>query len=160
MTEFSESYLDSWQCNLLGLSAEVNVPEFVEPATYAMVDITQTDPDVFTFEYLGNSTERTHLGSELEKLMELKLSKDVEKLRLKNLLEQWMGYLNLHLCLLIHSHSKVKLFYLLSMKLESEKDPKIKQFLKTMDMAKSDLDVLRFWAAAMKRVFMKNLTPS
>jgi len=142
MVDYSEIFLDSWQCNLLGLSAEVQIPDYVEASSYALVDISKSSHDMYTFDYMGKTTEKTTFGTELEKLMEHHLPRHIEQMILRNLQEQWL--------------SKVKLFYTLSWILETEKDPKIKHFLKTMGLIKSDLEVLRYWIAAMKRIFSKN----
>jgi len=117
----------------------VRVPDYVEDSSYAMVDISKSSYDMYTFDYLGKSTERTTLGSEIEKIMELNLPKNVEKMRLTNLQEEWL--------------SKVKVFYFLTQKVETERDPKIKQFLRVMNLAKNDLEVLKYWMASMKRIF-------
>jgi len=140
--EFSESYLDSWQCSFLGISSDVAIPDYVDVSDYAMVEITKSSDDIFTFDYSGKTTAKTSLGMELEKLFEIHFPRNVEEMRLRNIQENWL--------------SKVKLFYTLSLKLESEKDPQIKMFLKSFNLQKGDLEVLRTWAACMKRVFSKN----
>jgi len=142
IVEYSEVYLDSWQCNLLGLlSSEITIPDYVDTSNYALVNISQSSHDLYTFDYLGKSTEKTTMGSDIERLMESHLPRNIEKLILRNIQEEWMR--------------KVKLFYSLSLKLESKNDPKIKQFFKTLNLFKNDLEVLKFWSGSIKRTLLK-----
>lgn len=100
MIEFSDSYRffsrglfnflrDSWECNFLGLRFDAKVPDYLDPSSYALVDITQKD-DVCTFDYIGKTTTRTTLGTDIEKIIHLQLPRDLEFERLRLLKEDWI----------------------------------------------------------------------
>lgn len=67
-------------------------------------------------------------------------------------------FLNQFINFFSKKNSKAKLLNTLQfcLHLDSENDPKVKLFQKTLNLNKDDFSILRFWAAGQKRNFLNN----
>eukprot|EP01119_Soliformovum_irregulare_P015246 TRINITY_DN426_c1_g1_i2.p1 TRINITY_DN426_c1_g1~~TRINITY_DN426_c1_g1_i2.p1 ORF type:complete len:484 (-),score=127.51 TRINITY_DN426_c1_g1_i2:177-1475(-) len=95
----SEVYKEGYETSLLILDDASDVPEYVNSATYAKVDIlmdTPSDPAAETsdhgylFLYMGAETTKTCLGTELKKMCNMHLSLKSEFLKMRCLQQDWV----------------------------------------------------------------------
>lgn len=140
----SECYCQSWQCNLLGLAAHVQLPVDTDFTSLLILDYSAASQ---RFEFCTTpclavhctpALARTTLGDEaLRIIMQTGLSPHFRRIALQIKVEEWVN--------------KAKLFIKLAKSIQDENDAKLGQFNRIFSLTKADTKVLRFFSTGMKR---------
>jgi len=174
--EQSPSYRETWECNFLGLAIPEEIPVHIkEQPIYMLIDIVGVSSSLnlsanFSSSALpaslSNSTnstatygeppislkmryktsskwQKTSLGTEIRQIVQSHYTRIFERARLESLKEEW-----------IH---KTRMFYALSLQLESPQDPRLKLFEKNMNLISNDFRVLKFWSGTLRKQYFNQL---
>ena len=142
----SPEYREQWECNFLGITPGVSIPDHVDFSLTFILDYHPdgpdkplricTDPSPYVH-YLPPLAFTT-LGEQiLSALAQPRLSPHAQSILLQIQTEEWVN--------------KAKLFLKMTKTLENEDDPKLSQFIRIFSLKKADIRVLRFFSTGMKR---------
>lgn len=138
-----EHYKEIYECNILVIDKSIEIPESADIQNFGFVlEIIPTPnaPYPFHSEMKHGEYQPTSLGVEIEKIIKYKMLPENEISRVKLLLDEWKSY--------------ATMFHMLSLQVESPRDPKIKKFQEGLKLADNDLLVLRFFRGAVKKKLM------
>jgi folliculin len=137
--EFSLEYRESWECNILGLELNANLPVHLESNDYALLELLSETAAGLTLTFKSNvKAIKTSLGSAIERLFQSKGGLELQ--RLDVVVKEWI--------------SKAKMFYAFSFGIQSDKDQRLKELQKAIEYQDTDMVVLKYWGAALKSLVM------